>query len=215
MGQSADVKSHESVDHFRIVLIEFQESCSKALTLLETEKYQAIQWLEYDMPAHWKKQVRIRYDEISEARNRLRSCQMRGAIGDKKPSCIEEKKDLERAKKRQEFAQEMIHVVRKWAIKVHKEADEFTGRVGRCKTIIDNDVSHGIVLLRRMVEALERYLSMSTPSEESIQSLKTVMTRPVSEVNQAEDNQTEENSPEEDNPEATQGSENQEIKEQE
>ncbi len=211
MGQSADVKSHESIDHFRIALIEFQESCSKALTLLETEKYQAIQWLEYDMPSHWKKQVRIRYEEISEARNRLRSCQMRGAIGDKKPSCIEEKKDLEIAKKRQEFAQEMIHVVRKWAIKVHKEADEFTGRVGRCKTVIDNDVTDGIVLLKRMVEALERYLSMSAPSGESIQiqNLEKAMTRPVNEVDQAEKNQTEEN-----NPESTQDSENQEIKEQ-
>lgn len=194
MGLSADVKSHESIEHFRHAMMEFQDACKKAITLLETEKFQAFQWLEYDMPTFWKKQARIRYDEISEARNRLRSCEMRGAVGDKKPSCIEEKKDLERAKKRQEFAQRMIQVVRKWSIKVHKDGDEFTGRIGRCKAVIDNDVTYAIVLLKRMVEALEKYLSMSAPSDTSIQiqRIASLMQQPVDEETQEETTRDEE-----------------------
>ncbi len=214
MGQSADVRSHESIERFRIALMEFQEICSQSLMLLETEKFRAIQWLEYDMPTHWKKQIRVRYDQVSEARTRLTSCKMRGSVGDKKPSCIEEKKDLERAKTRLEFAQEMVHVVRRWAMKVHKESDEFTGRVGRCKSVIDHDVTHAVFLLKKMVEALEKYMELSAPSGEGvqIQKLESQMKRPIEDVKQTETSGEEASSSEEANDQSSEESGNQVTK---
>ena len=151
MGQSANVRSLDSVRAFAASVVKFQEEARQSVTALEMQLQRIIGWLERDRPAFWKREIEKCYRDISEARVRLHQCQMR-KHGDFKPTCYEEKKDLERAKKALEYSQKQVPVLRQWTIAAHQEANEYHGRSSQLTQVIERDIPEIMALLRHTID---------------------------------------------------------------
>jgi len=98
MSDSAQVKSIDALHYFRAAVVKFQETARQSVTSLEVELLKIMGWLERDRPNFWKREIETCYREMGEARVRLHKCRMR-RVGDFRPTCFEEQKDLEKAKK--------------------------------------------------------------------------------------------------------------------
>ncbi|MGV2332718.1 MAG UNVERIFIED_CONTAM: hypothetical protein LVR18_00750 [Planctomycetaceae bacterium] len=98
--------------------------------MLDGQLRQITLWLEQDRPLFWKREIEQCMREMNEARVRLHQCRMR-RTGDFRPSCIEEVKALEQAKRAMEFAQQQIPNVKRWHGEVSHEGNEFRGRASQ------------------------------------------------------------------------------------
>jgi hypothetical protein len=164
VADSAHVTSVEAVAHFAAALRQFEDEASRVLLALDQQINRALHWLDDEQPAYWQAQIRRQFDEVARTRTAWENCLLREVAGDR-PSCIEEEKAHRAAKRRLEFALAKPDVVRRWAIRVHREVDEYRGRVGRFRQVLDRDVPRTLALLERTQAALESYLAQHAPSE--------------------------------------------------
>lgn len=163
MSQSADVRSIDAVRQFYAAVVEFQEEARLCLSSLEMQLLKIMGWLEQDRPVFWKREIEDCYRDQSEARVRLHQCKMR-KVGDWKPTCFEEKKALEKAKKDLEFAQKQLPVVKYWNSTAQQEANEYHGRASRMTQAIEREIPALMALLLNSIDRLESYTSVQTPT---------------------------------------------------
>jgi hypothetical protein len=157
---SANVNSIVAVREFKAALIRFAEEAASALDMMTSQIHRAVDWVEHERPAYWQQQVKVAFDEVAEARARLNTCQMRTVAGHR-PSCIEEKQDYERAKRRLAYCQKMVPNVRRWAVKLRHEADEYRGRMGTLARAVEVDLPRMVALIERTATALEKYAEVA------------------------------------------------------
>ncbi len=162
MPESANVHSIDAVKRFHAAVVMFQEEARLCISSLELQLLKMLGWLERDRPGFWKREIETCYRELSEARVRLHQCRMR-KMGDYKPSCYEEKKDLEKAKKDLEFAQKQIPVVKYWTSTAHHEANEYHGRASQLTQMIEREIPRLLAMLKEAIDRLETYGSIQVP----------------------------------------------------
>lgn len=162
MTDSADVKSIETLHYFRASVVKFQENARLCVSALEMQLLKVLGWLERDRPNFWKREIEKCYREMGEARVRLHKCQMR-RVGDFRPTCFEERKDLEKSKKELEFAQKQIPVVKYWRINATHEANEYHGRTSQLTQMLERDIPELLALLNHAIDRLEAYNNLQVP----------------------------------------------------
>ena len=156
MSGNVQVTSIEVVKEFAPNLAFMQEELKAVLSAIQIEMQRAIGWIEQDRPRYWQTQLKRAFDKVAETRTSLTTCQMRTVAG-RHPSCIEEKVAHAAAKRRLEFCQEQIEIVKRWGVKLHHEADEMRGRMAGCQRLAESDLTKSMALLANVVESLERY----------------------------------------------------------
>ena len=162
MPESANVKSIDAVKHFHAAVVQFQEEVRLCVSALEMQLLRMLGWLERDRPGFWKREIEACYREMGEARVRLHQCRMR-KYADYKPTCFEEKKDLEKAKRDLEFAQKQVPVVKYWNVNAQHEANEYHGRASQLTQMLERDVPRLLALLHHAVDRLEAYGDLQVP----------------------------------------------------
>ncbi|HIE98183.1 MAG TPA: hypothetical protein EYG03_23530 [Planctomycetes bacterium] len=162
MPESANVKSIDAVKRFHAAVVQFQEEARLCVSALEMQLLRILGWLERDRPGYWKREIEACYREMGEARVRLHQCRMR-KYADYKPTCFEEKKDLEKAKRDLEFAQKQIPVVKYWNVNAQQEANEYHGRASQLTQMLERDVPRLLALLHHAVDRLEAYGDVQLP----------------------------------------------------
>jgi hypothetical protein len=162
MPESANVKSIDAVKRFHAAVVQFQEEARLCVSALEMQLLRILGWLERDRPGFWKREIEVCYREMGEARVRLHQCRMR-KYADYKPTCFEEKKDLEKAKRDLEFAQKQIPVVKYWNVNAQQEANEYHGRASQLTQTLERDVPQLLALLHQAVDRLEAYGNLQVP----------------------------------------------------
>jgi hypothetical protein len=163
MAERAHVLSIPAIRGFQVALRRFQQELALSCDLLSTEIQRAIAWIEYDRPTYWTAQTRKAFDRVAETRTRLNTCLMRTVAG-RRPSCIEEKQAYEQARRRLQHCQEQVRRVQQWALKIHRESDEFRGRMARVRRLVESDLPQMDALLQRTLTALEGYAEMAAPA---------------------------------------------------
>ncbi|MCA9040236.1 MAG: hypothetical protein KDA65_07825 [Planctomycetaceae bacterium] len=161
MATNAKVHSFEAIRHFHGALVVFGEEAAGSLSTLHQEIIRVMEWLTHDQPAHWRKQVQKGFEEVAAARAALARAKMKNFDGNP-PSCIEEKKALQKAKQALDHAQRQIEVVRHWGVKMQQESDEYRGRLGALETMVSLEIPRMLTLLENMVNALESYVAVRT-----------------------------------------------------
>jgi hypothetical protein len=96
---SANLTSIDAIATLRAALIEFRAGASDALVQLTLEARRAGPWIEQDRAQYWPRQVQRASDALSEARLALQRCEL-SIDGDDSRSCYDERKALEKAKRR-------------------------------------------------------------------------------------------------------------------
>jgi hypothetical protein len=163
MSQSANVSSIDAIRHFAAAVISFQEEARLCLSSMDAQLRQIIFWLERDRPLFWKREIENCMRDISDARVRLHQCRMR-RLGDFRPSCIEEVKDLEKAKHDMEFAQKQVPNVKRWHGEASHEANEYHGRAAQLVQSVEREIPRLLALLAFTVDRLEAYAALHTPN---------------------------------------------------
>ncbi len=162
MARHARVLSIDAVDAMSAALVRFAEEASVALTDLDLEIRRAVAWVQEDRKSHWKTQVRLGWDRVASARQELERRRLSGKVGGREPSCIEEKKALQLAKRRLEVAMEKVEAVRRWSHIAAKESDEYRGQIGQLAQWLVSDYPKLIAVLKRMAGSLEAYTMLKS-----------------------------------------------------
>ena len=138
MSNSANVNSVDAIRLFAAAVMKFQEEARLCLSMMDAQLRQILFWLERDRPGFWKHEIENCMREVAEARVRLHQCRMR-RMGDFRPSCIEEVKDLEKSQHDVEFAQKQIPNVKRWFGEATHEAEEYRGRAAQLTQAVERD----------------------------------------------------------------------------
>lgn len=162
---SANVRDLQVIRDFRAKLIRFAEEVDAVLLTLQSETQRAFEWVEHDRTQYWMVQQRKAYDLVASTRAALNSCQMRTVAG-RRSSCIEEKLAFDKAKRRLQFTQEQQDHVKRWAMKMHHDVNEYRGRMSALRRLIDVDIPKALALLDRSASILESYADVAPPRNE-------------------------------------------------
>ena len=166
MSAPAQITSTDAVRQFKLALEEFQGEAREAVTQLLLEMRRAVDWVEHDRARYWPREYQRASDAVLQARNDLERCEMAFRAEDKR-SCYEQKLALEKARRRLRLTEEKVHAVRRWRVTVHREADDFHGRLAKLANCLDMDLPRALAALERMAVALDRYTERAAPVESS------------------------------------------------
>jgi len=149
---------------FRAAIAEFALAASQALTDIQLELRRGLDWITNDRGVHWQSEVRRSADLVARAKDELVHSRTYKKVGDYTPSCIEEKKAVEMAKRRLEHAEQKAQAVRHWTLAARRAVDEFQGPAQQLMGMIDGDIPRAVALLERMSIALEQYSTAAAPT---------------------------------------------------
>ena len=156
MNQSANVTSIDAVRAFRAALVKYEENARDAVTCLELEIRRAVNWIEVDRRRYWSSEVKRASEQLAQARNALERCQLKYG-SEEAPSCYEQKKHYELAKRRLRHCEEQVRKVKQWMQIIRHELTQFDGPMAQMTVCIDTDLPRAIAAISNMLTALERY----------------------------------------------------------
>ena len=164
MSQQADVKSIETLAFVRSAFAAFAHESGQALSEIEIQGQRAVEWICVDRAAHWKAEIRRMTDLVNKAIKDLEHCRTFKKVGDNTPSCIEEKKALEKARQKLAWAEQKAEAVRRWTPVVQQQFRETCVRLVRFRDVIDVDCPRAMAQLEKMLRSLEAYTQVSSPT---------------------------------------------------
>jgi exonuclease VII large subunit len=165
MGGRARVKSIDALQAMTAVLERFRGEAGAALDDLAMEVRRALEWIHHDCKEYWVQEVRRGWERVAEARVRLQQAMTIRRIAEHQPSCIDEKKALEQAKRRLQLAQEKVAAVQHWAHAVDRIVKDYQASRSQLTNWLDADYPQALAALRHMMEALEMYVAMEAPAD--------------------------------------------------
>jgi len=164
MSTQADIKSIDTLSLVKLAMITYAHDSSQALAEIEIEGQRGIDWITVDRAAFWKAETRRAADGVNQAIKDLEHCRTYKKVGDNAPACAEEKKNLEKARKKLQRAEEKLELVKRWTPVVLQQFRETCIRLVRFREIIDVDCPRAIARIEQMLTALENYQTVVSPS---------------------------------------------------
>jgi hypothetical protein len=163
MSTQADVKSIDTLVFVKAALVSYAHETAQALAEVELEGRRAVDYITVDRAAFWKAEVRRASDMVNDAIKDLEHCRAFKKVGNNQPSCIEEKKNLEKARARLAKAEEKAEAVRRWTPVVLQQFRETCVRLVHFREVVDVDCPKAIAHVERMIKALDAYREVSGP----------------------------------------------------
>ncbi len=162
MSETARVHSIEAIRTFRDSLALFIEDARHALDATEMEIRRATNWLNQDMFQYWRAEIKRRNEEVSSARVALHRKQMM-KMSSATAYDTEEKEALQKAIRRLREAEMKAEMVKRWIPNWQHAVAEYQGSGRPLGDTLSGDLAKALVLLQRMTEALDAYVSMAPP----------------------------------------------------
>jgi hypothetical protein len=142
----------------------FRHEVIAALEGLDMDIRRALEWIHGDRHEHWNGEVRRGWDRITQARIQLQQARAVRRIGDHEPACPDEKKALDKAKRRLETAQAKVEAVRQFRRAIDEAVNDYRGAKTPLASWLESDVYKALAALNRMMDNLESYVAMQAPS---------------------------------------------------
>jgi len=165
MSRSAQVRSIDALPFMAAALQKFRSEGAGAVDDVESEVRRALEWIHHDRKDYWTTELRRAEDSLNQARIALQQAMTMRRVADRAPSCIDEKRVLERAKRRVETARRKLVAVHHWSIALDRAADDFRRSHSQFASWIDIDISRAVAALNQMSESLVTYISMKVSDE--------------------------------------------------
>ena len=183
--ERANVRSIDSIDRFRVKLVEFIDAGRGALSEAESDIEKTIGWLDRDRGPHWIRQIRKRQELVSRAKSELYRKQTQASAKDSRPSVVDEKRALRRAIERLEEAHRRQQATKRWTRALERELALYKGNVSSFSAVLDRELPHAVGLLKKMTENLEQYLALSPPDLSRLLEARTDATADVESTRQS------------------------------
>lgn len=158
MNTSARVHSLESLDQARIAVQRFAEDVQTALAEVESDALRTVSWLQQDRLLYWEREVRRREERVQQARSELTRKELTSS--QTKPSCVEERKALERAKAALEQAERRLVATRRWAPLVEREFHLYRKQVGAIQDFAARELPRAAERIEAMRASLVSYAAV-------------------------------------------------------
>jgi len=178
LAGDANITDVGALDEFRRALIRFREELNAALAEADSEVKSTFVWLERDRMLHWRRAVPKLDEELTSAKSALFRKEAQTMGSGQRPSTIDEKKEVERVKRRCEDARERLDRTRRWLATLERDVSLFKSAMSPVSSMVDRDLPDAILRLRNMALALEAYLA--TPSVSLGEQLERARTRVAS-----------------------------------
>jgi hypothetical protein len=163
----------QTIERFRASLLVASETFGLALEEAEGEIERTLAWVESEQPDFWRKRIRKAQDEVVMCKSALFRKQEIKATADARPSVVDEKKALDRAIKRLEYAEHKLRNTKRWTTELPRQSVIFKGALSGMHTVLDRDVPRVNAMLKRMTEHLESYLRGGDESDRLLEILGT------------------------------------------
>jgi hypothetical protein len=163
MSDQADVKSIDTLAFVKGAFAAFAHEANQAVSEIEIQGQRGVEWITVDRAAFWKAEIRRRSDIVNKAIKDLEHCRTFKKVGDNAPSCIEEKKALDKARRQLETAERKAEAVRRWTPVVQQQFRETCVRLVRFREVIDIDCPRAMAQLEKMLKALDAYQNATSP----------------------------------------------------
>ena len=164
MSTQADVKSIDTLAYVKAALASYAHETGQAIAEVELEGRRAVDYITVDRAAYWKAELRRCNDLVNQAIKDLEHCRAFKKVGDNTPSCVEEKKNLDKARKRLEYAEQKEAAVRRWKPVVEQQFRETCVRLVHFREVIDVNCPKAMAVLERMLKALDAYRQTQGPA---------------------------------------------------
>lgn len=165
MSTQADVKSIDTLAFVKAAFASFAHESGQAVSECEMQGQRAVDWITVDQAGYWKAECRRMAELVNKAMKDLEYCKAFKKVGNNQPSCIEEKKALEKAKQRLARAEQKAEAVRRWTPIVQQQFREACVRLVRFREVVDVDCPRAMAQLERMLKALDAYRQVASPTD--------------------------------------------------
>ncbi len=162
MAGEAHISDVAALEEFRRALIRFREELGVAIAEADSEIKSIFIWLERDRMLHWRRAVPRFEEELTSAKTALFRKEMQTMGTGQRPSTIDEKKAVERMKRRVEDARERLEFTRRWLVTLERNVSLYKGAMAPVQALYDRELPDAILRLRNMTLALEAYLATPT-----------------------------------------------------
>ncbi|HEV2973279.1 MAG TPA: hypothetical protein VGY55_25150 [Pirellulales bacterium] len=159
MQGPAYVNSIAAIQNFKNALVMYVAESNQGTTNLETEIRRAYDWIAVDRAQYWRNEIRRANDAVVRAKDELHHARTFKRIDDYVPSCIDERKALERAQQRLKLAEDKAEAVKKWTRALQHELNEYAGRMAQFNALLEIDLPKATASLERVLAALDDYIS--------------------------------------------------------
>ena len=178
MAGEANITDIGALDEFRRALVRCREELNAAIAEADSEVKSTFVWLERDRMLHWRRAVPKLDEQLASAKSALFRKEAQTMGTGQRPSTIDEKKEVERVKRRCEEARERLDPTRRWLATLERDVSLFKSAMSPIASLVDRDLPDAILRLRNMSLALEAYLA--TPSVSLGEQLERARTRVAS-----------------------------------
>lgn len=165
MAESARILATEAMAEAKAALAEFASSVDRTLAEVDSEIMRMTQWLQQDRPAHWKREVRVRQEEVHKAKAAVARREL--AAAPEPARAVEERRGVERAERRLDEAQRRQAATHRWAPVWEKEAMAYKGPAHQLRDMVSGAIPAAIGRISRMMESVESYLRVTPPKGDS------------------------------------------------
>jgi hypothetical protein len=163
MSQGAQVGSVAAIEAFQAALAKYIDDSKQALTMIDLEIRRAVDWVRIDRAEHWKHEIRRSGEALNRAKDEYHRCISFKSMEGYMPSCVDERKAIQRAEQRLKEAEQKAEAVRKWTRAMQHELNEYAGRIVQFNAALDGDIPKALATLGRILDTLERYTSTTAP----------------------------------------------------
>ena len=164
MARAARVTSIDVIDTTAVAMQRFRTEAAVVLDELQIQMQRALEWIHHDRKDYWAEELRRSWEGLTAARLQLQQAQVSRRIAGHEPACIDEKRALERAKRRLETAQQKVEAVKHWTHVIERAVDEFQQSRAQFVDWLDTDLIQAVAVLNRMTASLESYTSLEAPA---------------------------------------------------
>jgi hypothetical protein len=164
----ANVLSVEVLQRLRTAMVRCHEEMGLALSEADSEVDRAVMWVERERVMHWRGRIQRLGEEVNDARSALFRKETVTSSKESRPSVVDEKKALERAKARLADAEQRLQRSRAWAVSLPRDQALYKGGTAALAGMVERELPAAIAALERMSLALEAYQRGPAPDLASL-----------------------------------------------
>lgn len=167
MSPSAHVKSSDAIDRFRAAVAQFSDESAQALDEIRMEVDRFLEWLEFEQAAFWKDEVRRCEAKVAEAKVDLLRARAATIDPEHTPSCLQEQKVLESAKRRLSQTEDKLKLVRTWIPAIRQAVQDYRTQIAPFANALTYELPRATTQLRQLASRIADYVSVAVPTAAS------------------------------------------------
>jgi hypothetical protein len=153
----ADIESLEILKDFRARFVEFESLCGNALMGLDGEIKHVQEWLGAQQIPFLERQARKCEEAVNKAQSDLTEVKWREMHAGAKSSGIDERKALDRAKRRKEETDAKLDAAKRWRVTLQQSIGKLSTPCNVLSNLLEHMTPLALARLDRMMDSLEDY----------------------------------------------------------